>query len=226
MGVGAHVPPGVVVSLTPCPKPARREKAPRKPIPRRSVRPKRRKPKPLPDCARCKAPAADHTGTGCRYYVGLRERRPARVRRSTMGKLRKDLDDLFAAYVKDRDGNVCISCGTTITRPNDWHAGHFIRRGYWSLRWDPKNCHAQCGFVCNLKKRGNGAAYALAILDRYGAAELLRLGRLKNVEKKWTRPELEELIAALRKGGADFEALYFERHSQMGAALSVVTEEG
>jgi len=36
--------------------------------------------------------------------------------------------------------------------------------------------------------------------------------RLKRVEKKFTRPEVQELIDALARSGADFETTYAERH--------------
>lgn len=134
---------------------------------------------------------------------------PARVRKTPMGKLRKDLDELFARYVKDRDGNTCCTCGRTITHPNDHHAGHYIGRSRMSLRWDPKNVHVQCGIPCNGPKRGAPREYAQFLLEKYGPAEVARIYARKRIDKKWARHELEALIAALRCGGAEYEIAYY-----------------
>jgi hypothetical protein len=135
--------------------------------------------------------------------------RPRRVRRSPLGRLRNKLDALFALYVKDRDGAVCITCGSRPEGQN-WHAGHFFRRGIMSLRWDPKNVHSQCGIPCNKFRRGALAEYATAIVERYGPEELARLASRAKTIRKWTRPELERLIAALEQGGAEYEMAYAE----------------
>ena len=146
------------------------------------------------------------------------ERRSTPIKRTTRIKARRTvglpglinkLDDLFAAYVKERDGNYCITCPG---RPEgrNWHAGHFIQRRRMSLRFDPKNVHSQCGVPCNKFRHGAPAEYALAILDRYGEAELRRLMARKALLKKWTRPELERLIAAIQRSGAEFEMAYYE----------------
>ena len=134
--------------------------------------------------------------------------RPGRVRKTPLGRLKKKLDCLFAAYVKARDGRVCITCAAQPEGRNH-HAGHFFRRGIMSLRWDPKNVHSQCGVPCNKYRRGALAEYAAAIIDRYGATELQRLAARSKVIRKWTRPDLERLIAALEKGGAEYELAYY-----------------
>lgn len=140
-----------------------------------------------------------------------RRKRPARVRKTPLGQLAKRLDIMFSAYVKARDGNVCITCGATCA-PGNLNAGHFVSRRVQSVRWDPKNAHSQCAVPCNFHRRGAPAEYALAILDRYGAPELRRLLARKLVQKRWTRPELETLINALGRSGADFEATYYESY--------------
>jgi len=140
------------------------------------------------------------------------QRRSRPRKRSTGGLpgLINQLDVLFAAYVKDRDGDTCVTCGTAGLTGSNWHAGHFIRRGNKALRFDPKNCHSQCGWVCNKGKRGAPREYAFYLLDRYGEAEFRRLMQRKSVLKKWTRPELERLIEAIRKGPAEYEMAYYE----------------
>lgn len=147
-----------------------------------------------------------------RKPIARKARPRARRKAGTLAALVNKLDDAFSRYVKDRDGNVCITCGRSGMAPQDWHAGHFIGRSRMATRWDPKNVHSQCGYVCNKVKRGAPQEYALAILARYGEQEFRRLMRLKRVEKKFTRPEVQELIDALARSGADFETTYAERH--------------
>lgn len=131
------------------------------------------------------------------------------MKRSRVSTLENKLDRLFSRYVRDRDGNVCITCGKTVGDQN-LDAGHFIGRSRRSLRWDPKNCHSQCSIPCNKLRRGAPAEYALAILDRYGAEELRRLMLRKTLTRKWTAPELSALIDALQRDPAEFESLYYE----------------
>ncbi len=167
------------------PKPVHVQKAP-KPL-RRSSKPLKRGPAPN------------------------RTKRPARKRKGTTAKLFQALEKKFADYVKARDGNVCVTCGKTV-EPGNLNAGHFIPRTRKSLIFDPANCHSQCAIPCNYSKRGAPREYALAILDKYGPAGLRRLMARKLIDKKWTRPELEYLIAAIDKSGADFECAYYERY--------------
>jgi hypothetical protein len=139
-------------------------------------------------------------------------------------KVRTSTWDLFAAYVKQRDGNVCFSCGKAGLEGRGWHAGHMFPSGNNSvIRYEPKNVHSQCG-RCNCFLGGNGAAYVSRFLDVYGVEEFRRLSGLRGTEKKWTRPELEEMSAALKRGGADFECWYAERYGLASVVQSLRAE--
>jgi hypothetical protein len=158
-----------------------------------------------------------------RKSAPARTKRPNKVRKTPLTKLKRIAWDLFSAYVKARDGNVCISCPATGLVGGNWHSGHFFNAGnHGVIKFEPKNVHSQCG-RCNVWLRGNIANYAIAFLDRYGEAEFRRL-KAKSQEHRgpWTRPELEELIAALKLGGADFECWYAERYGLSGS----ITSEG
>lgn len=145
-----------------------------------------------------------------------RKTRPAKKRKTPMGKLLRTLRDKFHTYVKQRDGNTCFSCGRSGLEGLGWHAGHFLSAGkYGVIRYEPKNVHSQC-YYCNINLRGNGGAYALAIIETYGVEELQRLQRKRREIKQWKRYEVEEMIAALDKGGADYECLYAERYGLPG----------
>jgi hypothetical protein len=146
-----------------------------------------------------------------RKYLNRTSRPRKRRKGGTYGALEDKVDKAFARYVKERDGPVCITCKKTITSPQDHHAGHFIGRSKRITRWDPKNVHSQCGFVCNKVKRGSSQEYALFILEKYGAEELKRLLTLKNVQHKWRRDQLEGMLEALGRSGADFEIYYYSQ---------------
>jgi hypothetical protein len=81
------------------------------------------------------------------------------------------------------------------------------------IRYHPLNVHSQC-YRCNINLGGNGAAYAERFMDRYGLGQFRALCSLKGRStKQWRAPEVEDLIAALKRGGGDYERLYLERYS-------------
>lgn len=141
-----------------------------------------------------------------------RKSRPRRERRTTLAALKRKLWVLFSRYVKDRDGNTCVSCGRGGLEGPGWHAGHLFPAGSHNIiRWEPKNVHSQC-FHCNCNLGGNGAAYALWFIDKYGSEEFVRLSKRAQIIRPWRAHEVQDLIAALEKGGADYEMLYAERY--------------
>jgi hypothetical protein len=137
---------------------------------------------------------------------------PRKKRKTPLAKLKRDLWALFAAYVKERDGNVCFVCGATGLEGGNWHAGHLFNSENNSvLRYHPKNVHSNCG-RCNVWLRGNIAVYAARFLDVYGVECFKALDAKRGPAKAWTRPEVEAMIAALKAGGADYECWYSERY--------------
>jgi len=189
-----------------------------------------------PKCAGCKHPKGQHqlldgagTASGCWVQRGVdgyclclgfvarksapaRTKRPRRKSKNPLATQRTKTWDLFAAYVKQRDGDVCFSCGKGGLISHDWHAGHMFPSGNNAvIRYEPKNVHSQCG-RCNCFLRGNGAAYVAHFLEVYGLAELQRIQAKRGQEKRWTRVELEEMATVLQRGGADFECWYAERY--------------
>ncbi len=134
-----------------------------------------------------------------------RKSRPAKVRKTSVAKLKRKLWTLVARYVLDRDGRVCVTCGGVADQ-----AGHFYSRGIASTWIDPKNLGAQCA-RCNLFLQGNPGAFASYIVFTYDRVELQRLTDRANRETKhWTADELERLIEAIKVGGAEFEMAYYE----------------
>lgn len=131
------------------------------------------------------------------------------VRRPTVRLLKKKLWARFAAYVKERDGGVCFTCGS---RPQGaaCQAGHFVSRAKQATLFDPKNCHVQC-VKCNVFLKGNVAEYARRFLERYGREEFDALMARSDRFRQWKVYELQELLDALEEP-ARFESLYAEKY--------------
>jgi hypothetical protein len=143
-----------------------------------------------------------------------RTSRPRKARRTPLAALKRQLWRLFASYVKERDGNVCVSCGKPGLAGSGWHAGHlFPSNGNSLLRYHPLNVGSQCA-VCNVWRGGNGASYANAFLDRYGVEQFKALCAMVGQPHTWTAPEVAEMIAELKRGGADYECWYFRRYAR------------
>jgi hypothetical protein len=71
--------------------------------------------------------------------------------------LKEKLDRVFSIYIRTKnarhDGFVkCYTCGKVI-HWKEADAGHFIRRGYSSVRFDERNVKVQC-VECNQFKNG------------------------------------------------------------------------
>ena len=163
------------------------------------LKPERRGPRPRKPIQRSRAPIA-------------RKARPRKERKSSVGSLKRKLWRLFAGYVKARDGNTCVTCGKPMLVGQDFQAGHWIRQdGHAAVEFDPKNVHPQCG-RCNGYERGNVAAYSVYMLDRYGEAEVRRMVTRSRMTHCWKEWELRDLIAAMEKGPAEYECLYYERY--------------
>lgn len=73
------------------------------------------------------------------------------------------LDSIFAKYIRLRDNNTCIVCGSQES-PNN---GHFIARICTKLRFDETNCNCQCS-SCNGIHESNPVPYTNAMIGRYG----------------------------------------------------------
>jgi len=61
-------------------------------------------------------------------------------------KLVAKLDKVFSEYIRKRDGNRCVTCGS-LERPT---CGHVFSRSSYSTRWDEQNAWCQC-WGCNYK---------------------------------------------------------------------------
>ena len=112
-----------------------------------------------------------------------------RKRLVPLPRLIKKVDSIFSLWIRKRDGEKCVLCGSRVRVQN----GHLIRRGKRSVRFDDVNCHAQCS-SCNYKHNFEPEHYTNWFIREYGSAMYEDLVDRSRQTKKWTRDELENLI--------------------------------
>lgn len=98
----------------------------------------------------------------------------------------------FNAYIRARDGNYCISCGTTSPYVQ-YCAGHYrTRKAANQLRFDEDNVHVQCNSYCNRHLSANIINYRPALIAKIG---IERHDKLINnfFAKRWTKEECQEI---------------------------------
>lgn len=125
-------------------------------------------------------------------------------------KLKKKLDTLFSALIRERDKDLpCIDlCGKDYPVKQ---CGHFRRRELMSTRWNPKNSNGQ-NMTCNyFASRSNDIyRHSLGIDERWGAGMSKKIYQLSEKQKQWTGTELESLISAAKQGYEGFYTKYYE----------------
>jgi len=116
-------------------------------------------------------------------------------------QLTKKLDKAFSKYVRlsrSEDGYCkCITC-PALKPPAEMHAGHFIRRGVKTTRWDERNVQPQCP-RCNVYCYGEQAKYFRALEAKYGREtvdELMQLERDYRAGnyQKLPLPDMREMV--------------------------------
>ncbi len=55
----------------------------------------------------------------------------------------KKADIQFSKMIRDRDGGVCVRCGSR-PHPQGLHCAHIFTRAIKKTRWDPENAVALC----------------------------------------------------------------------------------
>lgn len=106
------------------------------------------------------------------------------------------VDKAFSRYIRQKhakNGWVdCVTCGQEMPW-EDSQAGHFVKRGHHATRWDERNVAPQCP-RCNLYLNGAQDEFAAYIVRKHGQETLQELLRLKHTTKRWSMPELRELL--------------------------------
>jgi hypothetical protein len=105
----------------------------------------------------------------------------------------KRAQQTFNKFIRERDkGKFCISCGQYINGVK--HASHYYSAGgHSNVRFNENNVHVSC-YKCNVQLSGNLLNYQIAIRDKIGGEELMKLHELAHIEKKWSIDELKEII--------------------------------
>ena len=105
---------------------------------------------------------------------------------------RQKAQTAFNAYIRARDGKVCISCGTT--KPDiQYCAGHYRTRGAAKhLSFNEDNVHSQCNKNCNLKLSGNILNYRPRLIAKIGLARVEALEN-DNSTVRFTIEDLKEI---------------------------------
>jgi hypothetical protein len=127
-----------------------------------------------------------------------REIKVMRERVKSVSHWRRDLQQAFNAYIRERDKHrPCISCDKPLVGKYD--AGHFYSVGsYPNLRFNEDNCHGQC-VECNQHKHGNLIEYSLRLPDRIGTSQYHHIHQIKNDPLRLSLDEIKNLIQYYRK---------------------------
>lgn len=91
----------------------------------------------------------------------------------------------------------CVTCGKT-SPWQEMQGGHFISRTYTAHKLDEENIHPQCP-GCNGPLRGNMVNYTLYMVDTYGRDFVDSLENTKRVTKKYSRPQIVEIIEDMKE---------------------------
>lgn len=101
-----------------------------------------------------------------------RETRERKVAMKSRSKWLEEAQKACNAYIRERDGKICISCGTQ--KPGiQFAAGHYKSRGSSpALRFHPMNIHSQCNQYCNLQLSGNISNYRPELIKKIGIRQV------------------------------------------------------
>jgi hypothetical protein len=122
-----------------------------------------------------------------------------KLRTKSIGKLKKEVWDVFSKYARMVDclrTTGCLSWGLCITCSKRYHikllqAGHFIAGRHNANLFSMKGTHAQC-YNCNINLKGNTLEYRRKIIELYGEGADEELEKEAREVKKFTRAELIE----------------------------------
>ena len=117
------------------------------------------------------------------------------------------LDAIFSTYIRLRDadeygGVTCCNCGQ-YHHWKDSTCGHFVKRSHRTLRWDPRNAHAECA-ECNGEDLNLGynkfmiKKYGVDIFDQLASVKLNRT-RIMPFERKIMAEGYRKEIKKLKK---------------------------
>jgi hypothetical protein len=117
------------------------------------------------------------------------------MKTKTVASLKKQAYNIFSLYIRKRDARQgCITCGSK----TNLQCGHFQSRKHNATRFSETNCQAQC-VRCNMFNSGEQYEFGKQLDLKYGGGTAERLKKKAQEIKKWTIPELEELIETYKR---------------------------
>ena len=109
----------------------------------------------------------------------------------------KILQQLVNRFVRQRDGNYCISCDAPINGKVD--AGHLFSVGnYPSVRFDLRNINSQC-IKCNQFNGGSILEYRENLIKKIGQKEFDELDKLAHQNRMFDIEEIKEMIQKFKE---------------------------
>ena len=134
-----------------------------------------------------------------------KQKRQEKEQRAAWNKRKADVKPLshcmnmtqraFNDFIRARDGEVCISCGSTSAI--SYHAGHYRTTAAASqLRFNEDNVHSQCS-ACNTHHSGAIGPYRINLIAKIGLQRVEALESGNNLHR-YTREELDTLRAHYR----------------------------
>ena len=98
----------------------------------------------------------------------------------------------------------CVTCGV-VKHWKEMQGGHFISRTWTATKLLEENINVQCG-RCNGPLRGNMIQYTIYMIDMYGRDFVEELQDMKGKTKKYSRPEILDIIDELKTRVNEYEA--------------------
>jgi len=121
----------------------------------------------------------------------------------TLSQYKKILDKHFSLYIRYRDKGKCFTCDRECGVKKA-QCGHFVPRQYLAVRYDERNCNAQC-YACNMLYNGQPSAYAIRLKALYGQEIVETLEGLRKEITKLTPMWYEEKIAYYKLKVKEYE---------------------
>lgn len=112
-------------------------------------------------------------------------------------KLKEKAQKVFNAWIRERDSEdgyfTCISCGKQFSI-EEMDAGHYVPIKSGSIfRYDENNVHGECRYS-NRFDEFHLVGYRKNLIKKIGDENVEYLENNRNLVKKWTKSELEEII--------------------------------
>jgi len=134
-----------------------------------------------------------------KVWVEIEKERQWQKKKSILKNELKTLSDymklaqqIFNKWIRMRDSSKsCVSCDKMLMGKYD--AGHYYSTRHKAVTYNEDNVHGQC-VNCNQHLHGNLINYQIGIEKRIGVDKLFTLHTLAHSEKKYTIPELKEII--------------------------------